>query len=45
VLDGAIIFAPANELVPGVERCAGRRAGAAGVHMSTIPAMDYSLLY
>ena len=47
VLDSAIIFAPAGELVPLALK-ALRKGGTlvlAGIHMSTIPAMDYSLLY
>jgi alcohol dehydrogenase, propanol-preferring len=47
VLDSAIIFAPAGELVPQALK-ALRKGGTlvlAGIHMSTIPAMDYSLLY
>ena len=47
LLDSAIIFAPAGELVPaslGVLKKGGTLA-LAGIHMSTIPAMDYSLLY
>jgi alcohol dehydrogenase, propanol-preferring len=47
VLDSAIIFAPAGELVPMALK-ALRKGGTlvlAGIHMSTIPAMDYSLLY
>jgi propanol-preferring alcohol dehydrogenase len=47
VLDSAIIFAPAGELVPEALK-ALRKGGTlvlAGIHMSTIPAMDYSLLY
>jgi propanol-preferring alcohol dehydrogenase len=46
-LDGAIIYAPAGELVPTALR-ALKKGGTlvlAGIHMSTIPAMDYSLLY
>jgi propanol-preferring alcohol dehydrogenase len=46
-LDSAIIFAPAGELVPMALK-ALRKGGTlvlAGIHMSTIPAMDYSLLY
>jgi propanol-preferring alcohol dehydrogenase len=46
-LDSAIIFAPAGELVPAALK--GLRKGGtlvlAGIHMSAIPAMDYSLLY
>ncbi len=46
-LDRAIIFAPAGGLVPMALR-ALRRGGTlvlAGIHMSPIPRMDYSLLY
>jgi len=42
-LDGAIVFAPAGELVPPALR-ALRKGGTlalAGIHMSTIPAMSY----
>jgi len=45
--DRAVIFAPAGELVPVALR-AVRPAGTvslAGIHMSTIPAMDYALLW
>jgi propanol-preferring alcohol dehydrogenase len=46
-LHAAIIFAPAGSLVPEALR-ALRKAGTlvlAGITMSTIPALDYSLLY
>lgn len=46
-LDSAIIFAPAGPLVPQALR-ALRRGGTvalAGIYMSSIPEMDYSLLY
>ena len=46
-LDSAIIYAPAGELVPAALR-ALKKGGTlvlAGIHMSTIPAMDYNLLY
>jgi propanol-preferring alcohol dehydrogenase len=46
-LDSAIIFAPAGELVPAA-LSALKKGGTlvlAGIHMSTIPAMDYNLLY
>jgi propanol-preferring alcohol dehydrogenase len=46
-LDSAIIFAPAGELVPAALR-ALKKGGTlvlAGIHMSTIPVMDYDLLY
>jgi len=47
LLDSAIIFAPAGELVPASLRVLkkGGTLALAGIHMSTIPAMDYSLLY
>jgi propanol-preferring alcohol dehydrogenase len=47
LLDSAIIFAPAGELVPAALRVLkkGGTVALAGIHMSTIPAMDYSLLY
>ena len=46
-LDSAIIFAPAGELVPAALKVIkkGGTLVLAGIHMSTIPAMDYSLLY
>jgi propanol-preferring alcohol dehydrogenase len=46
-LDAAIIFAPAGEIVPAALR-ALRKGGAlvlGGIHMSTIPPLDYDLLY
>ena len=46
-LDAAIIFASAGELVPGA-LAATRKGGCvvcAGIHMSTIPAFDYDLLW
>jgi propanol-preferring alcohol dehydrogenase len=46
-LDAAIVFAPAGEIVPAALR-ALRKGGTlvlAGIHMSTIPPMDYDLLY
>jgi propanol-preferring alcohol dehydrogenase len=46
-LDGAIIFAPAGELVPlalrGVRK--GGRVVCAGIHMSDIPAFPYEILW
>jgi alcohol dehydrogenase, propanol-preferring len=47
LLDSAIIFAPAGELVPASLRVLkkGGTLVLAGIHMSTIPAMDYNLLY
>jgi propanol-preferring alcohol dehydrogenase len=46
-LDSIIIFAPAGELVPASLRVLkkGGTLVLAGIHMSTIPAMDYNLLY
>ncbi len=46
-LDAAIIFAPAGELVPTALRALGRGGivVCAGIHMSTIPAFDYDLLW
>jgi propanol-preferring alcohol dehydrogenase len=46
-LDAAIVFAPAGEIVPAALK-ALRKGGVlvlGGIHMSTIPAMDYDLLY
>jgi propanol-preferring alcohol dehydrogenase len=46
-LDASLIFAPAGELVP-LALAAARKGGAvvcAGIHMSRIPAFDYSLLW
>jgi len=46
-LDAAIVFAPAGEIVPAALRTL-RKGGTlvlGGIHMSPIPAMDYSLLY
>jgi len=46
-LDAAIIFAPAGEIVPAALK-ALRKGGTlvlGGIHMSTIPALDYNLLY
>ncbi len=47
MLDSAIIFAPAGELVPAALAVLkkGGTVVLAGIHMSTIPAMDYGLLY
>src|SRR3989475_4560215 len=46
LLNSAIIFAPAGELVPAALRVLkkGGTVALAGIHMSTIPAMDYALL-
>jgi propanol-preferring alcohol dehydrogenase len=45
--DRAIVFAPAGELVPVALRLVrpGGTVSLAGIHMSTIPAFDYSLLW
>ena len=46
-LDSAIIFAPAGEIVPAALK-ALRKGGVlalGGIHMSTIPPLDYRLLY
>jgi len=46
-LDAAIIFAPAGEIVPAALQ-ALKKGGTlvlGGIHMSTIPPLDYSLLY
>jgi alcohol dehydrogenase, propanol-preferring len=46
-IESAVIFAPAGELVPAALRVLqkGGTISLAGIHMSTIPAMEYSLLY
>ncbi|MGH9354740.1 MAG: zinc-dependent alcohol dehydrogenase family protein [Terriglobia bacterium] len=46
-LDGAIIFAPAGEIVPAALKALkkGGTLAIAGIHMSPIPSFDYSLLY
>lgn len=46
-LDGAIIFAPAGELVPQALRSVrkGGRVVCAGIHMSDIPAFPYEILW
>ena len=46
-LDGAIIFAPAGELVPAALRAVrkGGRVVCAGIHMSDIPAFPYDILW
>ena len=46
-IDAGIIFAPAGELVPLAMRLLnkGGTLALAGIHMSRIPAMEYSLLY
>ena len=46
-LDASIIFAPAGELVP-IALKASRKGGTVvlgGIHMSSIPSFDYSLIY
>ena len=46
-LDSAIVFAPAGEIVPAALK-ALKKAGAlvlGGIHMSTIPPLEYDLLY
>jgi propanol-preferring alcohol dehydrogenase len=47
MLDAAIIFATAGDLVPAALRavCKGGRVVCAGIHMSDIPAFPYSLLW
>jgi len=47
LLDAAIIFAPAGELVPQALRTVrkGGRVVCAGIHMSEIPAFSYDLLW
>lgn len=47
VLDAAIIFAPAGELVPTALRAVrkGGRVVCGGIHMSDIPRMSYSVLW
>jgi propanol-preferring alcohol dehydrogenase len=46
-LDAAIIFAPAGEIVPAALRALkkGGTLALAGIHMTTIPPLDYRLLY
>jgi alcohol dehydrogenase, propanol-preferring len=46
-LDGAILFAPAGELVPAALRvlAKGGTVVAAGIHMSDVPAFPYELLW
>ncbi len=46
-LDGAIIFAPAGELVPAALRAVrkGGQVVCAGIHMSDIPAFPYDILW
>lgn len=47
LLDAAILFAPAGELVPVALRAvrAGGRVVCAGIHMSDIPSFPYALLW
>ncbi len=46
-LDSAVIFAPSGALVPAAlgALARGGTLALAGIHMSTIPAMEYALLY
>jgi propanol-preferring alcohol dehydrogenase len=46
-LDGALIFAPAGELVPAALRAVAKGASVVcgGIHMSDIPAFPYELLW
>ena len=46
-LDSAIIFAPAGEIVPAALKALkkGGTLALGGIHMSTIPPIDYNLLY
>jgi alcohol dehydrogenase, propanol-preferring len=46
-LDAAIVFAPAGEIVPAALKALkkGGTLALAGIHMSPIPPLDYSLLY
>ena len=46
-LDGALIFAPAGELVPAALRAVAKGAAVVcgGIHMSDIPAFPYELLW
>jgi propanol-preferring alcohol dehydrogenase len=46
-LDGAIIFAPAGELVPAALRAVGKGGSVvcAGIHMSDLPSFPYELLW
>lgn len=46
-LDAAIIFAPVGELVPAALRATAKGATVvcAGIHMSDIPSIPYSLLW
>jgi len=46
-LDAAIIFAPAGEIVPAALKALkkGGTVTLGGIHMSTVPPLDYNLLY
>ena len=46
-LDSAVVFAPAGEIVPAALKALkkGGTLTLGGIHMSTIPALDYDLLY
>jgi alcohol dehydrogenase, propanol-preferring len=46
-LDSALIFAPAGEIVPAALKALkkGGTAVLGGIHMSSVPALEYSLLY
>jgi propanol-preferring alcohol dehydrogenase len=46
-LDAAIVFAPAGEIVPAALKALkkGGTLALGGIHMSTIPPLDYNLLY
>lgn len=46
-LDSAIVFAPAGEIVPAALKALkkGGTLALGGIHMSTIPPLDYNLLY
>lgn len=46
-LDSAVIFAPAGQLVPAALRAVkkGGTVALAGIHMSPVPEMEFSLLY
>src|ERR1700739_58890 len=47
LMDSAIIFAPAGEIVPAALKALkkGGTLALGGIHMSTIPPLDYNLLY
>jgi propanol-preferring alcohol dehydrogenase len=46
-LDSAVVFAPAGEIVPAALKALkkGGTLTLGGIHMSTIPPLDYDLLY